>query len=234
MNKLKVMVSLVLLVYIGFVIFQFRSNEFWANALDAILLPLISIAYFKENKRPNLYFSLFLICYSVSDLMIFIVDFIPYAYFYYVGNGLYIIAYTALFIKIIKSLSFQYIILNFKFHLVVLTALNIYIAYVLQDIVNPYVGMTNEYFVEIAYNVSMLLVLTASLLNYLYRDDKKSLLIFLGSLSIVFSEVLGVAYMYVDQQNLLNFLVTTLTLLAFYFYFTQSNLKNEEVKQLAS
>ena len=94
--------------------------------------------------------------------------------------------------------------------------------------------MTNEYFVEIAYNVSMLLVLTASLLNYLYRDDKKSLLIFLGSLSIVFSEVLGVAYMYVDQQNLLNFLVTTLTLLAFYFYFTQSNLKNEEVKQLAS
>ena len=102
MNKLKVMVSLVLLVYIGFVIFQFRSNEFWANALDAILLPLISIAYFKENKRPNLYFSLFLICYSVSDLMIFIVDFIPYAYFYYVGNGLYIIAYTALFIKIIK------------------------------------------------------------------------------------------------------------------------------------
>lgn len=234
MNKLKVMVSLVLLVYLGFVIFQFRSNEFWANTLDAILLPLISIAYFKENKKPNLYFSLFLICYSVSDLMVFIVDFMPYSYYYYFGNGLYIIAYMALLIKIIKSLSFQHIIKNFKLHLIVLTALNIYIAYVLHNIVNPYVGMTNEYFVEIAYNVSMLLVLTASLLNYFYRDDKKSLLIFLGSLSIVFSEVLGVAYMYVDQQNLLNFLVTTLTLLAFYFYFTQSNLKNEEVKQLAS
>lgn len=234
MNKLKVMVSLVLLVYLGFVVFQFSSNEYWANAFDAILLPLISIAYFQGNKRPNLYFSVFLICYSVSDLMVFILDFIPYSYFYYVGNGLYIIAYMALFIKIVKSLSFQHIFKNFKLHLFVLTALNIYIAYVLQNIVNPYVGMTNEYFVEIAYNVSMLLVLTASLLNYFYRDDKKSLLIFLGSMAIVFSEVIGVAYMYVAQQNLLNFLVTTLTLLAFYFYFTQSKLSNEEVNQLVS
>lgn len=234
MNKLKVMVSLVLLVYLGFVVFQFSSNEYWANALDAIILPLISIAYFNGNKNPNLYFSVFLICYSVSDLMIFIVDFMPYSYFYYLGNGLYIMAYMALFIKIVKSLSFHHILRNFKLHLIVLTILNVYIAYVLQDIVNPYVGMTNEYFVEIAYNVSMLLVLTASLLNYFYRDDRKSLLIFLGSLSIVFSEVIGVAYMYVAQQNLLNFLATTLTLLAFYFYFIQSNLKNEEVSQYAS
>ena len=234
MNKLKVMVSLVLLVYFGFVVFQFNNNEYLANALDAIILPLISIAYFQGNKKPNLYFSVFLICYSVSDLMIFIVDFKPYSYFYYVGNGLYIIAYMALFIKIVKSLSFQHILRNFKLHLIVLTILNVYIAYVLQDIVNPYVGMTNEYFVEIIYNVIMLLVLTASLLNYFYRDDKKSLLIFLGSLSIVFSEVIGVAYLYVAQQNLLNFLVTTLTLLAFYFYFTQSQLRNEEVNQFAS
>lgn len=234
MNKLKVMVSLVLLVYLGFVVFQFSSNDYWANALDAILLSLISIAYFQGSKTPNLYFSVFLICYSVSDLMFFIVDFIPYSYFYYVGNGLYIMAYMALLIKIVKSLSFQHILRNFKLHLFVLTVLNIYIAYVLQNIVNPYVAMTNEYFVEIVYNVSMLLVLTFSLLNYFYRDDKKSLLLFLGSLSIVFSEVLGVAYMYVAQQNLLNFLVTTLTLLAFYFYFTQSKLSNEEVNQFAS
>ena len=103
MNKLKVMVSLVLLVYLGFVVFQFSSNEYWANALDAIILPLISIAYFNGNKNPNLYFSVFLICYSVSDLMIFIVDFMPYSYFYYLGNGLYIMAYMALFIKIVKS-----------------------------------------------------------------------------------------------------------------------------------
>ena len=91
--------------------------------------------------------------------------------------------------------------------------------------------MTNEYFVEIIYNISMLLLLSASLLNYFYKDNKKSLFMFLGSLSIVFSEVIGVAYMYVAEQNLLNFISTTLTILAFYFFCKQTKLSNEEVNQ---
>lgn len=222
------MVGLVLLVYLGFVVFQFSNNDYWATALDAILLPLITIAYFQSESKPSLFFTIFLICYSISDLMVFIIDLIPYSYYYHVGNGLYVIAYLALLIKILKSLSFQHIIKNFKLHLIVLMGLNFYIAYVLQVIVNPYVEMTNKYFVEIFYNVVMLLVLSASLLNYFYKDNKKSLLIFLGSLSIVFSEVIGVAYMYVAKQDLLNFLTTSLTLLAFYFYCKQSNLNNEE------
>lgn len=222
------MVGLVLLVYLGFVVFQFSNNDYWATALDAILLPLITIAYFQSESKPNLFFTIFLICYSISDLMVFIIDLMPYSYYYYVGNGLYVIAYLALLMKILKSLSFQHIIKNFKLHLIVLMGLNFYIAYVLQVIVNPYVEMTNEYFVEIFYNVVMLLVLSASLLNYFYKDNKKSLLIFLGSLSIVFSEVIGVAYMYVAKQDLLNFLTTSLTLLAFYFYCKQSSINNEE------
>jgi hypothetical protein len=235
MNKSKFMVGLVFLVYLGFVISQFNNNDFLADALDALLLPLITVIYFTKERRINLFFSIFLICYSVSDLMVFIVDFIPYNYYYYVGNGLYILAYLALLIKIVQSLSFQHIIKNFKLHLIVLTGLNIYIAYVLQVIVNPYVEMTNEYFVEIFYNVVMLLVLSASLLNYFYKDNKKALFIFLGSLSIVFSEVLGVAYIYVAKQDLLNFLTTSLTLLAFYFYCKQSSLNNEEeINQFAS
>lgn len=228
------MISIVILFYLGFVIFQFSNNAFWANAFDALLIPLISIVYFQREKKIDLYFALFLICYSISDLMIFIVDFMPYSYFYYIGNGLYICAYIALLIGVLKSLSFLNIVKNFKLHFIVLTILNVYIAYVLQDIVNPYVEMTNEYFVEISYNISMLLLLSASLLNYFCRDDRKSLLIFLGSLSIVFSEVLGVAYLYVSQQNLLNFLVTSLTLLAFYFYYIQATLDYEEVTELVS
>ena len=58
---------------------------------------------------------------------------------------------------------------------------------------------------------------------------------FLGSLAIVFSEVIGVAYMYVAKQDLLNFLTTSLTLLAFFFYCKQSSLiDEEEINQFAS
>lgn len=234
MNKSKIVVSIVLLVYLSFVVFQFSNNDYWANVFDALLLPLITFAYFLDESKKNLFFIIFLLCYSIADLMIFVTDLIPYQIYYFVGNGLYIIAYLSLLIKILKSVSFLHIIKHFKLHLLVLVALNIYIAYVLQIIVDPFLQITNEYIIEIVYNISMLLVLTASLLNYFYRDDRKSLFLFLGSLSIVFSEVLSVAYMYVAQQNLLSFLTTTLTLLAFYFYSKQSSLSNEEINQYAS
>lgn len=234
MNKSKILAGGVLLIYMAFTVSQFTNHHYLATVFDALILPLITIIYLQSKNKKNLLFVIFVVGYSISDLMVFIVDYIPYDYYYYVGNGLYIVAYVALLVKILKTLSFFQIIKNYKLHLAVLIALNIYIAYVLQVIVNPYVSMTNEYFVEIVYNVVMLLLLSASLLSYFYRDDKKSLFMFLGSLSIVFSEVIGVAYMYVAQQNLLNFLSTTLTVLAFYFFCKQSKLSNEEVNQYAS
>lgn len=231
MNKSKIMVGTILLVYLAFIVSQFTNHRHLATVFDALILPLITISYFLGDHKKKLFFIVFLVAYSISDLMVLIVKFIPYTVYYYLGNSLYILAYLSLLMKILKSLSFFEIIKNFKLHLVVLIALNIYIAYVLQVIVNPYVSMTNEYFVEIVYNISMLLLLSSSLLNYFYRDDKKSLFMFLGSLSIVFSEVIGVAYMYVAQQNLLNFLSTTLTVLAFYFFCKQTKFKHEEANQ---
>lgn len=230
MNKLKVLVGTILLVYLAFVVSQFSNHHYLATIFDALILPLVTISYFVGNHKKRVLFIVFLLAYSISDLMVLIVDYIPYEVYYYVGNGLYIVAYLSLLIKILKSLSFLEIIKNFKLHLIVLLALNIYIAYVLQVIVNPYVSMTNEYFVEMIYNISMLLLLSASLLGYFYKDNKKSLFMFLGSLSIVFSEVISVAYMYVSQQNLLNFISTTLTALAFYFFCRQAKL-NDEVNQ---
>ena len=242
MKKSKLTVGMVVLLYIGFVVFQFNSNDYWAIALDALILPLITLAYFQDQTKPNLYFSIFLICYSISDIIAGISLFnfawinenIPYIYIYFVGNGLYIVAYFALLTKILNFLSLSYIFKNFKLHLVVLAALNIYIGYVLQNIVNPHLEMTVQYFMEITYNVSMLLLLSASLLNYFYKDSRKSLLIFLGSLAIVFSEVIAIAYMYVAEQNLLSFLSTSLTVLAFYFYYQQASLNNEEINGLVS
>ena len=233
MNKSKVLGSSVLLVYTAFVISQFSNHQHLASIFDALILPIITIGYFLGERNKKLLFIIFLMAYSISDLMYFMVDYMRYDYYYYVGNGLYIVAYIALLIKILKSISFFEIIKSYKLHLFVLIALNIYIAYILQVTVDPVVGkLTSEYFVELVYNIIMLLLLSTSLLNYFYRDNKKALFMFLGSLSIVFSEVIGVAYMYVAKQNLLNFLSTTLTLLAFYFFCMQTKLNNEKVNQL--
>jgi hypothetical protein len=231
MYKSKAIIGCIILVYILSVFFQFTGNDNLSTIFRALILPIIAIAYFIFVKRKSLFFILFLLCFSVSDLMLLIQGKIPYLLDYYLGNVLYLFAYLFLLLEISKSVSVSYVLRNFKLHILVLTALNIYIVYVLQVIVNPYVGMTNVYYMELVYNIVMLSVLSVALINYFYRDNKKALYLFIGSLAIVFSEVIDVAYMYISNKAFLNFLATTLAVIAFYFFLKQANLKNNSVKE---
>ena len=149
-----------------------------------------------------------------------------YDFEYYFGNSLYILAYIFLIIGIAKSLNMKHIIKYFKMHLIVLTVLNVYLLYVLHAIINPNLVLESDYYLELTYNIVILLLLSIALLNYFYKDNKKSLYFFLGALCIVFSEVMDIAYIYVAQRCFLNFLGTTLALAAFYFFYQQSKLLN--------
>ena len=111
-------------------------------------------------------------------------------------------------------------------HLVVLSILNIYLLYVLHAVIDPNLVLETDYYLELTYNIIVLLLLSIALLNYFYKDNKKALYLFLGALCIVFSEVIDIAYIYVDQRCSLNFLATTITLGAFYFLYQQSKLLN--------
>lgn len=234
MYKSKVLVGFVSLMYILFAIFEFNGNNVVAYNLDCLIVPLIAFVYVIFCKRKNIFFLLFILCYSTSDLMGIIIAYVPSSEVvnlvnieYFVGNSLFILAYVFLVVKISKSLNLLYVFRNFKIHLVVLTILNVYLVYVLQVILSPKMDMLNEYYLEMIYNIVMLILLSVALLNYFYRDNKKSLYLFIGALCIVFSEVMQVAYFYIAERSLLNFISTTLTLVAFYFFYQQSKLLNK-------
>ena len=241
MYKSKVLVTLVLVIYVLFAVFGFVGNEDIAFTFDSLILPLVAVMYFAFFKKKTVFFTLFLLCYAGSDViglvignlnessmtpLIFQID-------YYVGNSLYILSYIFLFIEICKSLNIVHVLKNFAVHIIVLLALNIYLIYVLQSIVIPELSKGGEFYLELTYNIVMLLLLSGSLLNYFYRDNQKALYLFLGALCIVFSEVIDVAYIYISQRALLNFLSTTLSLSAFYFFCKQtslSDMKEEEIQ----
>ena len=234
MNKSKFLVGLLILLYILFTIFEFSGNRFIAYNINTLLIPLIAVIYFLHVKRKGVLFVLFLVCYSLSDIIALFINIVSdevynkiYKYDYLIGNMLYILAYSFLLIKILKSISFSHIFREYKIHLFILTLLNIYLVYVLQEILAPFDGKDNDYYLELIYNVIMLMLLSAALLNYFYRDNKKSLYLFLGSLCIVFSEVIGLANAYIAQRSLLTFLSATLSLLAFMFFYKQAKLLNE-------
>lgn len=228
MNKSRILGGLVLLTYALFVIFQFSGMELLAFNLRSLIFPIVALTYFICIREKNMLFNLFLIFYASSELLDLIFNNLNGAFYYVLGNVLYILAYVMLIIQIWQSMSLRYLLKNFKIHLVVLVALSIYLVYVLQVVVNSYLGLTYEHFVELVYNVVMLTLLSSSLLNYLYRDNKKSLYMFVGSLLIVFSEVISVAYMYIYPENSIHLIVVSLALLAFYFFYQQSRMDNDK------
>lgn len=234
MDKSKVLMSFVPVIYIIFIACLLFGQGAMAYNVSSLISPAIAICYFLFVKEKTLPVSLFLIFFSVSDAMVLFDGFMSYKVNYFIGNSLYVLAYASLLFEICKRTCVKHIYKDLKVHAIVLIALNAYIVYVLQvDIVSVNINANSgEYFMELTYNIVMLLLLSLSLLNYFHRDDKKSLLLFLGSLCIVFAEVIGVAYLYITSEALLSFLSTTLYLLALYFYYSQSKVKEEKSKKL--
>jgi len=81
-------------------------------------------------------------------------------------------------------------------------------------------------FAEHFYNLVLLLLLAVSFLNYLEKDCRKSLLLFIGCLAISNSEFILIGYYYLSDIELLNYIATLLNILAFVMFYMQSNLEN--------
>src|SRR5690606_27794650 len=113
-----------LLLFILSVSFQFSDESVIAIALKSVILPLVTFFYFITVKKKSLFFTLFLVLFSVSELMVFITPYVSYIVDYFLGNSLYILAYSFLIIEISKSISLYHVLRHYKIHLLVLTILN--------------------------------------------------------------------------------------------------------------
>ncbi len=233
MSKSKILIGLVIAFCAFFIVFEFNENQWMSSMIRALIVPTITLLYFLNAIKRPILFSLFLVLFSISELTILFSQFFPGESEYYIGNLLYIIAYACLIAQILKKVNLRYLFNNFRIHLIVLIALNVYVVYVLLKIQDPYI-IGPEFLVEFIYNIVTLSLLSFALLNYFCKDDRKSLLLFLGSLCIVFSEVIQIAYFYISEKNLLNVTYSILLILAFYFFYYQSTLENETKKRITA
>lgn len=234
MGKTNFLIGCIVLLFVAFAVFEFNQLYFYSDISKSLIVPVFAILYFVSVPKKSPYFTWFLVLFSISELSMFMEYFIEtdemFDLYYLIGNCLYIYAYCLLFYDVYRTLDMKKIFKNFAIHLLVLTILNIYIIYVLLTIVNPYVSGSFLFVVELIYNIVMLLLLTISLIGYFYNDNKKSLLIFFGSICIVFSEVIQVAYFYISDKELLNLSQTLLLVLAFCFFYFQSKIQNKKVQ----
>ena len=93
---------------------------------------------------------------------------------------------------------------------------------------------TLEFLFEGLYNFCILLVLSFSLLYYLYHDSRRGFLLFLASACIVFSEMVQVAYIFIAADYVLNVIYSLLLIVGFYFIYMhiESKIYSENYKAL--
>ncbi len=230
MYKQRILWGVVLIIYVLFAFFELSEQEYIAGCFKSVITPIIALIYFVFSKNKTLYFSLFIFCFALSDLL-YIVNLGVYYDFYYIGNALYVLAYLSLFIEVSKSICFKYIIKNFKIRLIVLVVLNFYMLYFLYGIVNQELT-ASQLCLELIYNVIMLALLSISLLNYFFRDNRKSFYLFVGVLLCVLSEVINVSNMYSIGRHFLSVVSIALSVIGFYFLCRQTGFVDEQTQDV--
>ncbi|NIK92195.1 hypothetical protein GZ212_08525 [Mangrovimonas sp. CR14] len=239
MNRSNILGGLIFILLLLFIFLEINQQEFWALSIKSFIVPVITFAYLSHPVKKSKYFTRFLVLYTISELTgafeFLIASDVIYDVYYYVGNLLYFAAYSLLLYDIYRGINLKEVFRTYKAHLIVLSLLNVYIIYTLINIAFPMSSLVDapksnlyKLVLEFGLNLVVLLLLTFSLIGYLYKDNKKALLLFFGSLSIVFSEVIIIAYYYISEKNVLNIASTILFTMAFLFYYKYALTPDED------
>ncbi|WP_323787835.1 hypothetical protein [Psychroserpens sp.] len=226
--------ALILALSIFFLGLQFKGLEIEAAGVRALAVVLLTFLYVIRKKNKHPLFLLFLVFFAISEILNYITwtinfDITPdIDYFYYIGNSLYIISYLFLIARIAVSMNIKKVFLKFPFQICLLFILGLFFVYFVSDTTKKDFSY-NEYYLELLYNSVVMLLMAMALINYMYRDDKKSMNLLIGAICIMFSEIIQLAYFYIADFNLLNVLCSMFLVFAFIFFYLQSCLQHREI-----
>ncbi|MGF1556456.1 hypothetical protein [Paucihalobacter sp.] len=233
MNDKLVLKSLLVLLAIAFIVVQVMGMEFYGAGIKAVLLIGLTALYYMSVEQKSIYFKLFLLFFTAGAILDFVAwlelttSLFNNKVYYYVINSLFIFAYLLLIIKVLRGLDLKILVRKLPFHIIILVVLDVFSVIVISETTEKVLNPT-EYFLEFVYNSVVMALLSVALLNYIYRDDIKSMNLLIGSILIVFSEVIQLAYFYIESSNTLNIMCSVLLVGAFLFFYIHSTLKNSE------
>ncbi|NRB59235.1 MAG: hypothetical protein HRU50_04750 [Winogradskyella sp.] len=231
----KIVKILIILLSVSFVTLQWMGLEKISLLAGSASLVFFLVYYLIWGNTKATNFVLFILFFTlgflVSSIDFFIEDINQSTLntLYFSGNILYISAYTFLIMKIIQGLNLKKVLLKSPFVSIVLLVLDVFFVILVTEVTLSELPK-DEYqifsqLVEYFYTGIIMLVLSMALINYLHRYDNKSMLILIGSICIVFSEIMQLTYFYVLEEPFINFIYGFFIVLAFVFLYKQSKLK---------
>ena len=221
------------LIFLGL---QIMNLEFEAAGARVAMVILLTLLYYLNVKSKSLFFFLFLVCFLLGE----IVNFTSYLveidtqttndYFYYLVNGLYILSYIFLTVRILKEMDLKNVIRKFWIHLIILIVLDIFCLIILADTTEK-ILTKSQFSIEFLYNLVIMLLLTFAMINYISKNTQKSMNLLLGAIFIFFSEVIQMTYFYISEINILNVMCSLFLVLAFLFFYLQASIPYESEQQ---
>lgn len=234
MSFSKILCGLLITCSILFLGLQSVNQEFNAFGVKSLGMLLLLSFYCVSVSQKNRLFSLFLVIYTFADIYNYVTyDFFPaegitYDVHYLVGNFLYILAYLLLIFRILELMNFKDAWRKFPYQLVLLFALDVFVVWVLIDLVRSTLVTDYAYITELLYNLTVMILVSLALINYMQNDTKKSMNLLIGTICILFSEVIQIAYYYLSSlDKTLNIAYSVFLVLAFVFFFIQSKLPSK-------
>ncbi|MBT8260366.1 MAG: hypothetical protein HKO92_01355 [Flavobacteriaceae bacterium] len=238
MRKSTILIGIVVIlavIFLGLQVFEQLSISY---KVRPFILPLLTLAYVFKYKDSQSFFFLFLLFFSIAELLSGIIYFdaenITLDNFqYYTGNICLILAYIFLILEIYKTLKFKEVLKLYPIHILILLALDVYCIVLVSKIsINSgFMEYNIEYIIEVVYNCCIMLLLTIALINYLHNDSNKSMSLLIASICLLFSEVIQVAFYYVKYMFFLEIISSILLVTAFSILFVQAKLNYADAKK---
>jgi len=222
-----VLLALVALLSVFYIGNETMGDTYISLKIKAFIIPLLTFWYLIRVKDKRSFFLLFLITFSISELL-------EYDFFglngdqvFFLGNILYILGYLSLIfeicIQISKKISFIDLLKKYTLYVLVLLIVGGFLLKKLNDITRPDTEYI-EFVMIFIFSISVLVLMSISFLNYIHDFTKKSLFLFIASVCIAFSEVIQIVsfYLFIDHKLVTNFLYALLYILALFFYMRQT------------
>lgn len=226
----KILKVVLLLLGVIFVILQGFAYEFEGATISTLMLVLLTILYFRWTEKKSSYFLWFLVIFTIADFLSYFGYYSPELsveqidYYYYGANILYIFSYILLIIGILRRLDLKKVFSELSIPILVLVVLDVFCVTIVsattENVLSKY-----ENYLELTYNVIIMTLLSVALINYMYRNDNKSMLFLIASIFIVFSEIIQLAYYYIIDNKNLGFVYSLFTVVAFIFLYVQSQME---------
>ncbi|WP_299111109.1 hypothetical protein [uncultured Winogradskyella sp.] len=225
----------VVLLLLGgiYILLQGFAKEVEAAVLSAVILLLLTWFYSNKSVYRSKFFTSFLVVFTIAQVLSAIAWFTPKImenetdYLYYITNILFVISYVLLIIKTISQLNLKVVFSELTVPIIVLIVLDVFCVSLISGTTE---GSFSYYqnILEYTYNAVVMALLSFALVDYMYRNNSKSMLFLLGTIFMAFSEIIQLAYFYILSDDSLSFVYAFFLVMAFFFLYAQSQYKVTE------